>query len=1471
MLATYKNDKNNDSQSNSNITVASDLMKDKDLTQVDNESEFKLIISEVILQNKPTKLLETGTYLGEGTTRIIIESLKNANISDYKFFSIEINPNYYYKAIENLRKRNYNNDVTLLNGLSVPKSLLPTIEEIKSNTVDNIEFKNIIIDHHESERAIKYYAETNFQNSKDDLISKVLEIFSYEPDFILLDSAGHMGNIEFNYIISKIRSKCIIALDDANHLKHYKSFLQIKNDSRFKIIRKSDEKFGFVVAEFDPLAKNEQQNKNNLFDFDNKRILVVRTDSIGDTILSISMTKAIKEKYPKSLITILVQEHIAPIYNLCPYVDSIITIDKNMFYNNTEYRENFIKKFQSNSYDYSLNTIYSRDLFSDIFATASNIQYKIALLGDLSNYDIKAKEVYDLKYDLLINSIPQKAIEFKRHIDFMNAIGIDNYDATPWVWFDENTLNFAENFFRINKLDKDKVIILFAGGQHSIRDYYRYSEAINQVADISDYTVISVGSDREFDLHKGIFDTANYKYINLCGKISILEAASLIYYSKMSIGTETSFSHIACAVDKANITILGGGHFGRFLPYHSLTSIVYLPIECYYCNWNCKFEQSYCIKEIDPTIITQAINDVISGKYGIVYKQTYSDNKQIKVDTEIQFNQVQGTLEKNYINIKSNIDAEIEDINKENVANVIKVSALVSIYKSERFINGLLEDLVNQTIFQKGELEIILIDSNSPENEFQYIEPYLQQYPKQIIYHRTAERETLYKAWNRAITISKGVYLTNANTDDRHRKDALEILANCLDTYKEYDLVYPDLLITTKENDTFENTQTLLRYEFPDYNLGSYLSNSNFGAQPMWRKSVHNTIGYFNDSYKIGGDYEFFIRLAKEFKPIHLRETLGLFLQGNDALTNSKNITDILKETRETLKTHRRTIDLKQVYPTFEPKNNDASEILAVLWDYGVTNMLSPYSDFEISLSCFNKCLELGKRTTKYNIIQDIYNNNLGIIQISIGNIEQGLELWNRSKDYILIQNNIRIFNNLDTIATPIKFQASLLSHPVLDNARLAVSLYLDENRNIKKSLPTVQNFWDVVFGNGGVEISEQELINAKSLKARSPKSQGYLKSYHLIVDDNSNFKSKEYLTSFSRCFWERDYQNKQTVLIKTPNAVGDAFAITMVVNNLKLYFPHLNIIVACSNNEKVIYKNNPQINRVIKNNSYDTDILELDNPEMEIIDYNLLISTLPEYYNCISYLDIFGNIAGIKIKDKSYKYYMTENEKTPFHSISDGFQSIIGIHLTTEKDWTRSYPHPNELALELLKSFPNSLIINFGQTLLELQDIRLMDATSLSLREQIALASFVNKFITIDSAFFHVGHNLFNTETYVLCGPTNPNLIGNPLKQFYVIQDLDSDCLSCYWRNGKSTHCFKYLKPKQIINQIINNRTISNYYSGENVVDLSIDNYEKFISNYFRNNKDGNLLTINNKANNLPNFASSWNGIYINNLNDTK
>jgi glycosyltransferase involved in cell wall biosynthesis len=206
-----------------------------------------------------------------------------------------------------------------------------------------------------------------------------------------------------------------------------------------------------------------------------------------------------------------------------------------------------------------------------------------------------------------------------------------------------------------------------------------------------------------------------------------------------------------------------------------------------------------------------------------------------------------------------------------------KVSAIVSTYNSEFFIQGCLQNLVEQTLYQQNDLEIIVIDSASQENERAIVEKFQSLYPN-IIYERTSEREPLYTAWNRAIKMARGKYITNANTDDRHRCDALEIMANYLDCNSDISLVYTDQLITMVANDTFATSQADRKWNWPDYSYEQMTLGCCVGSQPMWRKSLHEKYGYFREEFKCAGDYEFWLRIGSQGEQMRLiPEILGLY------------------------------------------------------------------------------------------------------------------------------------------------------------------------------------------------------------------------------------------------------------------------------------------------------------------------------------------------------------------------------------------------------------------------------------------------------------------------------------------------------------------------------------------------------------------------------------------------------------------
>jgi len=221
---------------------------------VGEETEFYRTLEQLIQLVRPLTIIETGTYLGRGSTAAICRGLAKLPEIRCAFYTIEVNARHYGQALANLAEKGHLPRVKPLHGLSLPRALLPSKEAIRMATVDAPAHADIFVDFDEDIRADVYFQETNHADCPDDLLGLCLAACAGRPDILLLDSAGHLGFVEFQYVLSKLKGPCFFALDDTLHVKHYESLLLVRRDPRFQILKESSERFGFCIAKFTPGA-----------------------------------------------------------------------------------------------------------------------------------------------------------------------------------------------------------------------------------------------------------------------------------------------------------------------------------------------------------------------------------------------------------------------------------------------------------------------------------------------------------------------------------------------------------------------------------------------------------------------------------------------------------------------------------------------------------------------------------------------------------------------------------------------------------------------------------------------------------------------------------------------------------------------------------------------------------------------------------------------------------------------------------------------------------------------------------------------------------------------------------------------------------------------------------------------------------------------------------------------------------------
>ena len=187
-----------------------------------------------------------------------------------------------------------------------------------------------------------------------------------------------------------------------------------------------------------------------------------------------------------------------------------------------------------------------------------------------------------------------------------------------------------------------------------------------------------------------------------------------------------------------------------------------------------------------------------------------------------------------------------------------EVAIISTFHEGEKFLEGFLENMTEQTIFDKCEL--IIIDSASPGKEREIVYEYTKKYDN-IEYIRTEERDGPTTACNAAIKKSNAKYITFGLIDDRKSKECLETLYDEIEK-SNVSLVYGDVAQSITANERFEDSKLKILSDHSTYNF----SKENMikclpGPMPLWKRSIHDECGFFDeDNCNFADDWDMWLR-----------------------------------------------------------------------------------------------------------------------------------------------------------------------------------------------------------------------------------------------------------------------------------------------------------------------------------------------------------------------------------------------------------------------------------------------------------------------------------------------------------------------------------------------------------------------------------------------------------------------------------
>ncbi|MBI1936494.1 MAG: glycosyltransferase family 9 protein [Ignavibacteriales bacterium] len=272
-----------------------------------------------------------------------------------------------------------------------------------------------------------------------------------------------------------------------------------------------------------------------------KNILIVRTDRIGDVVLSLPLASIIKKHFPSAKVTFLLRNYTAPLAANNPDIDDVIILKENGGKSGIKENVNMLKnKF-------------------DICVTAFPT-FRIALILFLSKIKTRVGSGYRW-YSFLFNKKVYEHRKFAEHhelefnVRLLKQIGIDEnvnrgnveFKLTP---LPERIKVIEKDFKSLGIDEKKKIIIVHPGSGGSSVDLPSdmLKELIEKISSDPGLEILITGSNAEAELCQQL--VVNGRTKNLAGKYELPELIALIDKADLMIANSTGPVHIAAALGK---------------------------------------------------------------------------------------------------------------------------------------------------------------------------------------------------------------------------------------------------------------------------------------------------------------------------------------------------------------------------------------------------------------------------------------------------------------------------------------------------------------------------------------------------------------------------------------------------------------------------------------------------------------------------------------------------------------------------------------------------------------------------------------------------------------------------------------------------------------------------------------------------------------------------------------------------------
>ncbi len=336
--------------------------------------------------------------------------------------------------------------------------------------------------------------------------------------------------------------------------------------------------------------------------------MIRQVNWLGDLVMTLPATRAVRDAFPDASISILVKRELAGFYDGADWIDEVLPYRIGSGWAAIADQWSLVRALRQRRF--TIAVIFPRSFSSALWPALAGVPRRIGYVDDARGWLLTERRIRT-------SELLQRH-QVNEHLDLVaQSLGAPIGSAQPVVPVSAEQLDKMRNWLQAERRGRGKLVALAVAAAFGPAKEWpadSYSGLIDQLAENHGIECVLVGSPGERERSLAVAAAARSRPLVAAGQTSVGELIALLSLSDGFAGNDSGAMHVAAALGVPTVAIFGSTRPWRTGPLGPWTRVVQHPIECSPCmQRECRFGHYDCLRSITVEQVTRTLIEVIGS------------------------------------------------------------------------------------------------------------------------------------------------------------------------------------------------------------------------------------------------------------------------------------------------------------------------------------------------------------------------------------------------------------------------------------------------------------------------------------------------------------------------------------------------------------------------------------------------------------------------------------------------------------------------------------------------------------------------------------------------------------------------------------------------------------------------------------------------------------------------------------------